>query len=79
MANGGIIGPVNDPIIGDVVTPFTSPGTYNPYTPQGDVLVVAGGGGGGALNGGGGGAGGVIFTPAHPLPGSSIPITVGAG
>jgi hypothetical protein len=45
-----------------------------------DVLVVAGGGTGGCQHGGGGGAGGLIFRPAFPVtPGSSIPVTVGAG
>ena len=28
MANGGIIGPVNDPQRGDLTTPFTASGTY---------------------------------------------------
>jgi hypothetical protein len=57
MANGGIIGPVNDPTTTTVVTTFTSSGTYtynypNQATPgEVDYLVVAGGGGGG--NGGG--------------------------
>ena len=29
MANGGIIGPVNDPTSTTVVTSFTASGTYN--------------------------------------------------
>jgi hypothetical protein len=67
MANGGIIGPVNDPQRGDVTTTFTSSGTYaSPgFGPgQADYLVVAGGAGGGSGSsgpgggGGGGGAGG---------------------
>jgi hypothetical protein len=61
MANGGIIGPVNDPT-GDVTTTFTASGTYTSpgFGPgQADYLVVAGGGGGGVMvGGGGGGAGG---------------------
>jgi hypothetical protein len=48
MANGGIIGPVNDPIRADLTTTFTASGTYT--SPgvgpgQADYLVVAGGGG----------------------------------
>jgi hypothetical protein len=63
MANGGIIGPVNDPTTTTVVNTFTSSGTYNypnQATPgQVDYLVVAGGGAGGSTTGsGGGGAGG---------------------
>jgi len=67
MANGGIIGPINDPKRGDVTTTFTSSGTYTSpgYGPgTADVLVVAGGGGGGSgficsgIPGAGGGAGG---------------------
>jgi hypothetical protein len=60
MANGGIIGPVNDPQRGDVTTTFTASGTYTSpgFGPsQADYLVVAGGGGG-SRTGGGGGAGG---------------------
>jgi hypothetical protein len=47
MANGGIIGPVNDPQRGDLTTTFTSSGTYTSpgFGPgQADYLVVAGGG-----------------------------------
>jgi hypothetical protein len=61
MANGGIIGPINDPTRGDVTTTFTSSGTYTSpgFGPgQADYLVVAGGGAGGST-GGGGGAGGL--------------------
>jgi hypothetical protein len=79
MANGGIIGPLQTPINGDLITQFTAPGTFIPLKATADVLVVAGGGGGTTSNGGGGGAGGVVFTPAHPLPGSPVPVTVGAG
>jgi hypothetical protein len=45
MANGGIIGPVNDPTTTTVVTPFTASGTFNPSnqaTPgQVDYLVIS--------------------------------------
>jgi hypothetical protein len=52
MANGGIIGPVNDPTISDLNQTFTASGTFNmpnsgPSPGQADYLVVAGGGGGG--------------------------------
>ena len=71
-----------------VVQSFTSTGSTTFSVPTGitavDVLVVAGGGGGGNStgheSGGGGGAGGYIYTPGHPVsPGSSVPVTVGAG
>ena len=50
MANGGIIGPINDPTRGPYTTTYTASGTYTspgfgPGTAT--VLVVAGGGGGG--------------------------------
>ena len=54
---GGLIGPENDPVINDLVTIFTSPGTFNRTKTEGTVLVVAGGGGA-ANRSGGGGAGG---------------------
>jgi hypothetical protein len=90
MANGGIIGPVNDPTTTTVVTTFTASGTYNypnQATPgQVDYLVVAGGGGGGqgGCSGGGGGAGGyrTSFPGGTKLDlsgGTSYPVTVGAG
>jgi hypothetical protein len=52
-----------------------------------EILVVAGGGGGGISytgntysSSGGGGAGGLIYNASHPVvPGTTYPITVGAG
>tara|TARA_R100000900_G_scaffold43068_1_gene35186 strand:+ start:824 stop:1783 length:960 start_codon:yes stop_codon:yes gene_type:complete len=84
MANGGIIGPVQEPTIGDVVTPFTSPGTFVAKKTQNvGLLVVAGGGGGGhrtQWNGSGGGAGGFRLFPAHPVTaGQPVSVTIGAG
>ena len=84
MANGGIIGPVNDPTVGDVITPFTSPGTFIAKKTQNvGLLVVAGGGGGGHRtqgNGSGGGGGGVRLLPAHPVTaGQPVSVTIGAG
>ncbi|MCI4436512.1 MAG: hypothetical protein JHC33_06860, partial [Ignisphaera sp.] len=68
MSNGGIIGPVQNPVISDLNQTFTASGDFNmpnsgPAPGQVDYLVVAGGGGGGngatsARGGGGGGAGG---------------------
>ena len=63
MANGGIIGPINEPTKTDLLEAFTSPGTFTsrPTTSTAGVLVIGGGGGGGNSNdnkGGGGGAGG---------------------
>ena len=45
-----------------------------------EVLIVAGGGGGGNDYGGGGGAGGVIYNSSYLVtPGTSYPVTIGAG
>lgn len=77
-SNGGYVGISHVPIKDDLITSFTSPGTFNRGAPQGDVLVVAGGAGTWE-NASGGGAGGVRFTPAHPLPASAVPVTIGAG
>ena len=65
-----------------VVNTFTS--SSNLAVPTGitavDVLVVAGGGAGGDGHSGGGGAGGLIYRPGFPVsPGTTIPVTVGAG
>ena len=84
MANGGIIGPINDPTVGDVITPFTSPGTFVAKKTQNvGLLVVAGGGGGGhrtQSNGSAGGGGGVRLLPAHPVTaGQPVSVTIGAG
>ena len=87
MANGGIIGPVNDPIIEstDLVTTFTASGPFTARTgqPSVDYLVVGGGGAGGTTLGGGGGAGG--YRTSFPggsqiaVPSSPVPVTVGGG
>ena len=91
MSNGGIIGPVQNPVRGDFTTTFTASGTYTSpgFGPgQADYLVVAGGGGGGngvtaGGAGGGGGAGG--YRTSFPggtklsIPASPISVTVGAG
>ena len=74
--NGGIIGADNTPTASDKVTFFTSPGCFTRTTPSATVIVVGGGGGGGQAGGGGGG---VLITECHPLPASSVPVTVGAG
>jgi hypothetical protein len=47
---------------------------------QVELLVVGGGGGAGSDVGGGGGAGGLIYNPAFlTTPGTTYPVTVGAG
>ena len=86
MSNGGIIGPVNDPIIqtNSTVTAFTASGCFTARTGQPSVVVaVVAGGGGSAIaqggNNGGGGAGGFRTCSSFPIPGASIPITIGAG
>ena len=79
MANGGIIGPVNDPTISDLTQTFTASGTFNmpnsgPAPGQVDYLVVAGGGGGGSDSAGGGGAGG--YRTSFP---GGTKLTIGVG
>ena len=82
MANGGIIGPANDPVIQDLVTVATSSQpsfAVNPATTSVGLLVVAGGGnsnpGGQA---GAGGAGGYRYFASVPVtPGGPYPLTVG--
>ena len=76
LSNGGIIGTDNDPTMADKVTSFTSSGTFTPAVSECNLLVVAGGGAGGY---GGGGAGGYRAINPHPLPGSAVPVTIGAG
>ena len=85
MANGGIIGPINDPIASVASTTsaiiFTSSGTYTsgPQVRGINYVVVAGGGGGGN-NGGGGGAGGLRSGTCFSVNASTAyPITIGAG
>lgn len=85
--NGGVIGPVNEPtdlpeIIHSILS--TNPSFSLTYGKAAncDVLLVGGGGNGTGKNagfGGGGGAGGVLLSPAHPLPASSFPVSIGAG
>ena len=81
MANGGIIGPVNQTSFGkDTVTSKTSSGclTTQPGTRFVDTLIVAGGGGGG--HAGGGGAGGYREFNSIPVCGAtSYPLVIGAG
>ena len=92
MSNGGIIGPANDPVNETVsapgsVTTFNSSGTFTPFSAPAtaanfrtaNVLVVAGGRGGGSNINSGGGAGFVQFNPAHSIPASAAPVTVGSG
>jgi len=85
MSNGGIIGPVQNPIVSVASSPatttFTSSGTYTsgPQARFVNYAVVAGGGGsaGGA---GGGGAGGLRTCTSFPVTvATPYPITVGAG
>ena len=84
MANGGIIGPINEPTVEDLTTHFSSSGTFVAKKTQNvKLLVVAGGGGGGhrtQSNASGGGAGGFRLFPATPVTaGQSVTVTVGAG
>ena len=59
---------------------FTTDGTFEVTSGDGevDVLVVAGGGGAGFDEGGGGGAGGLVFATLGLLP-SAYSVTVGSG
>jgi len=78
-ANGGLIGTDNTPsAAGDgCVTAITSTGCFCSSSTHATVIVVAGGGGAGRSGGGGGG--GAVVVACHPLPGSAIPVTIGAG
>jgi len=93
MSNGGIIGPVQNPVQGyqsgtvTSITASTPAFNRSPTNTAGlaNVLVVAGGGGGGsgfgggAGAGGGGGAGGFRLIQCHPIPASGVPVTIGSG
>ena len=83
-SNGSITGVKNKPSGGgNVVTTIRASGNFNvqPGTNEVDVLVIAGGGGSGGDQGaGGGGAGGFQnLTNQLVAPGTTIPVTVGAG
>ena len=48
--DGGVVGPDNTPQVNDLVTSFTSPGTFGGASPKnsgqtGKVILVGGGGG----------------------------------
>ena len=80
--NGGITGVSNKSSGGgNVVTNLISSQnfTVQESTTEVDVLVIAGGGGGGAQGGGGGAGGFRDLKNETVVPGSSIPITIGAG
>jgi len=78
--NGGVVGPVNNPVTPEVITIFTATGTYDPGTATGvEVLLVGGGGGGGGNRGAGGGAGGVMYASSTTVPGSPATVTIGSG
>jgi hypothetical protein len=91
MANGGIIGPVNDPTaftVNAATDAFTASGTFTAQIGQTlvDYLVIAGGGSGAIAAGscqittGGGGAGGLRTGTCFPVsPNTSYPVTIGAG
>lgn len=80
--DGGVVGPDNTPVVNDLVTSFTSPGTYSGANPanagQTGKVILVGGGGGAGHQAGGGGAGGLVVINSAPL-GSSFPVTVGGG
>tara|TARA_R100001510_G_C7656526_1_gene216613 strand:- start:6842 stop:7834 length:993 start_codon:yes stop_codon:yes gene_type:complete len=80
--DGGVIGPDNTPTVNDLVTSFTSSGTYGGASPlnapQTGKVILVGGGGGGGRQAGGGGAGGVVIIDSAPLA-SPFPVSVGSG
>ncbi len=79
-ANGGLIGADNTPSAAPsagCVTQINSTGCFCASSTHATVVVVAGGGGAG--RGGGGGGGGTVIVACHPLPTSTIPVTIGAG
>jgi len=81
--NGGVVGVTNVPTPRpELVTPITStnPGfAVRAGNDTVDLLLVGGGGSGLASIGTAGGAGGFLLTPAHPVPSSPFPVTIGAG
>jgi hypothetical protein len=88
MSNGGIIGPVQNPIVSVASSPGTSTFTASgPYTSPGTVRFVEvfllGGGGGGQSStyAGGGGSGGGIYQNSNLLINASTnyPIVIGGG
>ena len=81
MANGGIIGPVQNPTRGAYTTTYTASGSYTSpgYGPgNANYLIVAGGGGGGN-QGGGGGAGEVAYYASYPVNAGTYTVVVGGG
>ena len=79
-ATGGIIGADSTPSAAPsagCVTQITSTGCFCASSTHATVIVVAGGGGAG--RGGGGGGGAAVVVACHPLPTSTIPVTIGAG
>jgi hypothetical protein len=86
MANGGIIGPVNNPgntTQNALVTTVTGSTTFTAQAKTETVtafIVAGGGGGGGAQVGGGGGAGGYRKLDSFSLaPDKTATITIGGG
>lgn len=78
--NGGVVGPTNNAqTTVDQTTEITATGTFSPQTATADILLVGGGSTGGQNGGGGGGAGGAIYYPNYPMPGSDVPVVIGAG
>ena len=85
MANGGIVGPVQTPVVTpagsqpETITGITSSNpafAVQPLTTEVTVMVIAGGA---AAAYGGGGAGGLRIISSHPVPSSPFPVTIGAG
>lgn len=84
VSNGGVVGPVNggsEVDLPNIISNFTSSGTWTANTEYTnlEVVMVAGGGGPFGVDGSSGaGAGGMIITPAtFTSPQSPSPITVG--
>ena len=81
MANGGVIGPINIPIVASANTQtFTAPGTWTaPGGSAADVLIISGGRGGSGDVSFAGGGGFYQFSPQASVPASPAPITIGGG
>ncbi|MAF44119.1 MAG: hypothetical protein CMI54_08195 [Parcubacteria group bacterium] len=88
MANGGVIGPVNDPTssstpVAAKTTTFTADGTFarQEGSPSSVHMLVVGAGGGAGQYCGGAGAGGMVEAPAYDFGTATGPfaVTVGAG
>jgi len=85
MANGGIIGPPNDPTstlsskLSTINAACCAWTRGNACSTTANILVIAGGGGASSTQGGGGGAGGYRTCTSYTIDGSTYKVAVGGG